>query len=309
MRSPGYGRRLAATASVAALAGAVLSACSSSDQYFVIGAFNFGESQILSQVYSLALEDAAVNTRIKDLTTREVLSEALKRNQLQMVPEYLGTFTEYLNVVQNGPDAPAVATADTDQTYAAAQPMAAQWGITLLTPSPAQDQNAFATTQAYADEHNLTTLSQLGAFTDGNPIVLGGPPECQTRPFCMPGLEQTYGIEISDFVALDAGGPLTVQALVQDKIQLGLVFSSSGSIETNDLAVLADDKGLQKADNIVPALNAQAVTPVVKQTLNEVSAALTTEELQQMNAAVEVDREDPKEVAQTWLLDEGLISE
>jgi osmoprotectant transport system substrate-binding protein len=60
--------------------------------------------------------------------------------------------------------------------------------------------------------------------------VLGGPPECPERPFCQPGLEETYGLEIGEFVSLDAGGPLTKTALQQGNIALGLVFSSDAAL-------------------------------------------------------------------------------
>lgn len=300
-------KRLISAAAGALLAAGGLSACDSSSQYLVIGAFNFGESQILSQIYELSLEDAGIATTVKDLTTREVLTQAMRKGQIELVPEYLGTFTEYLNAQQNGPDAPPKASSSTKQTYANVQPMAQAWGLAVLQPSPAQNQNAYATTEKFARENDLETLEQLGKYSQSNPVQLGGPPECQTRPACMPGLEKTYGIKFSGFTSLDAGGPLTVQALVQDKIQLGVVFTSSGVLATNSLKVLADTKGLSNADNITPVMNAESVTPQIRETLDAVSAALTTEDLQKMNADVEIERQDPRIVAEEWLKDNGLI--
>lgn len=300
-------KRLAAAAAGALLAAGGLTACDASSQYLVIGAFNFGESQILSQVYELSLENAGIATTIKDLTTREVLTQAMRKGQVELVPEYLGTFTEYLNAKQNGPDAAPKASSNTKKTYAAVQPMAAQWGLAVLQPAPAQNQNAYATTQDFARTNGLESLEQLGAYSKTEPVQLGGPPECQTRPACMPGLEKVYGIDFSGFTSLDAGGPLTVQALLQDKIQVGVVFTSSGVLATNNLKVLSDPKGLSNADNITPVMNAQAATDEVRAVLDKVSAALTTEELQQMNAAVEIERQDPRAVAQDWLISQGLL--
>ncbi|MGB3015890.1 MAG: glycine betaine ABC transporter substrate-binding protein, partial [Candidatus Nanopelagicales bacterium] len=141
-----------------------------------------------------------------------------------------------------------------------------------------------------------------------SPITLGGPPECPKRPFCQPGLEETYNVDVGSFVPLDAGGPLTIQALKQDKVNVGLVFSSSGSVAANDLVVLEDDKGLQTAENILPALYTPAVTDTITTALNEVSAALTTDELQQLNSQVEIDRQSPQKVAEQWLTEQGLLS-
>lgn len=299
-------KRFLAAAVGAVLAATGLTACSTSDQYLVIGAFNFGESQILSQIYEIALQDAGVPATIKELTTREVLTQAMRKGQIELVPEYLGTFTEYLNATQNGPDAPPLASSSTQKTYANVQPLAANWGLSVLQPSPAQNQNAYATTEQYAEQHNLETLEQLGTFSQDNPVQMGGPPECQTRPACMPGLEKLYGIKFAGFTALDAGGPLTVQALVQNKIQLGVVFTSSGVLATNNLKILKDTKGLSNADNITPVMNSSAVTPQIQQTLDAVSAKLTTEDLQQMNADVEIERQDPRVVAEQWLTAKGL---
>jgi osmoprotectant transport system substrate-binding protein len=194
----------------------------------VIGAANFSESQILAELYAIALEGAGFTTEVKPVTNREVYGPALERGELTVFPEYVGTFTEYLNKRKNGPDAEAVASGDLDATMEALRPLAEEVGLTVLDPSEAQDQNAFAVTRAFAEENGLRTLSDLADVEDE--LVLGGPPECPERPFCQPGLEETYGITFDDFVSLDAGGPLTKTALQQGRIQVGLVFSSDGSL-------------------------------------------------------------------------------
>ena len=87
-------------------------------------------------------------------------------------------------------------------------------------------------TTAFADEHGVETLSDL-AEECGSGLVLGGPPECPERPFCQPGLEDTYGLAIDSFSSLDAGGPLTKTALQQGKISVGLVFSSDAALASS----------------------------------------------------------------------------
>jgi osmoprotectant transport system substrate-binding protein len=198
----------------------------------VVGAANFSESQILANIYALALEGAGYDTEVRNVTNREVYGPALERGELTVFPEYVGTFTEYLNQRQNGPDAEPVASGDLDETVEALRPLAEAVGLTVLEPSEAADQNAFAVTREFAEENDLRTLSDLADVEDE--IILGGPPECPTRPFCQPGLEEVYGIEFANFVSLDAGGPLTKTALKQGRIQIGLVFSSDGSLSTLD---------------------------------------------------------------------------
>ncbi len=272
-----------------------------------IATTNFSETKILASMYQQVLQANGVDASIKELTTREVIVPALEKGEIQLTPEYLGSFTEFINKQVNGADAEQLATGDEQATYDAVQPLAEQKQLTLLTPSAAQDQNAFAVTSDFATQNNLQTLTQLGEYSQANPITLGGPPECPKRPFCQPGLEKTYNVKVGSFVPLDAGGPLTIQALKQGKVNVGLVFSSSGSVQANDLVVLQDDKGLQTAENILPALYTPAVTDTITQLLDKVSAALTTEELQQLNAQVEIDRRSPEKVATEWLQSKGLI--
>ncbi len=272
-----------------------------------IATTNFSETKIIASMYQQVLEANGVKASIKELTTREVIVPALEKGEVQLTPEYLGSLTEFLNKEVNGPDAEQLATGDTDATFQAVTPLAEQQGLTLLTPSPAQDQNAFAVTSDFATQNNLQTLTQLGEYSQANPITLGGPPECPKRPFCQPGLEETYNVKVGSFVPLDAGGPLTIQALKQGKVNVGLVFSSSGSVAANNLVVLEDDKGLQTAENILPALNSGAVTDTITTQLDKVSAALTTDELQQLNQQVEIDRQSPQKVATAFLQEKGLI--
>lgn len=297
---------------VLVLALLLLSSCASTgwnpqSPRWVIATTNFSETNLIAQMYAQVLNERGYPAEIKQLGNREVILPALSSGQVQVTPEYLGSFTEFVNRRINGPDAPQAATGDADQTYQVAQGLATQLNITLLPPSPAQDQNAFAVTGSFAREHDLRTLSDLAAYSQANPVNLGAPPECPQRQFCLPGLEQAYGMNIAEFVPLDAGGPLTIQALKQGRVDVGLVFSSSGSVAGNDLVVLEDDKQLQTAENILPAVYSPAAEPGVVEALNEVSAALTTEQLQQMNSAVEIYRDNPRLVAQDFLREQGIL--
>lgn len=136
-------------------------------------------------------------------------------------------------------------------------------------------------------------------------LVLGGPPECPERPFCLPGLEETYGIEFQEFKALDVGGPLTVKALKGGQIDVALLFSTSSAIVANDFVLLEDDKSLQTAENIAPLVT-ESVDDSAAELLDQVSAALTTENITELNGKVELDQEDPADVAADFLTQEGI---
>jgi osmoprotectant transport system substrate-binding protein len=114
--------------------------------------------------------------------------------------------------------------------------------------------------------------------------------------------EATGGATIS-FRPLDVGGPLTVAALEGGDIDIALLFTTDGNIAANGWVVLADDQGLQAADNIVPLGRSEVLTDDVVAVLDPVTALLTTEALTAMNKAVDIDKEDPADVAAAWVAD------
>jgi osmoprotectant transport system substrate-binding protein len=194
----------------------------------VVGTANFSENITLGEIYAEVLRAAGYNVEVRTVGNRETYIPALESGEIDIVPEYAATFTEFLNLAQNGADAAPVASGDITATVAALTPLAQAAGILVGAPAAAQDQNAFAVTTAFADAYGVSTLSELAESCGG--IVLGGPPECPERPFCQVGLEDTYGIEVSEFRSLDVGGPLTKTAITTGEIAVGLVFSSDGAL-------------------------------------------------------------------------------
>jgi osmoprotectant transport system substrate-binding protein len=269
-----------------------------------VGAFNFNESVILANLYAGSLRRAGFDTDVRTLTNREVVEPALEKGDLDVVPDYLGTLTEFLNKKANGPNAKPLASADAAKTTVALTKLAQPRGLSVLEPSRAADENAFAVTAAFATRNRLAKLSDLTRYRGR--LVLGGPPECPKRPFCQPGLQSVYGLTFTGFRSLDAGGPLTKQALKQGTIDLGLVFSSDGGIDALDLRVLDDDKGLQTADNVVPIVRTAVAKPDLVTALNRVSAALTTEDLVGMNKRADLERQNPADVAADYLREKNL---
>ncbi|MDD9208230.1 glycine betaine ABC transporter substrate-binding protein, partial [Georgenia sp. 10Sc9-8] len=171
----------------------------------VVGVGNFSESATVGELYALALTEAGYDTEVRTIGNRETYAPALESGDLTVVPEYAGTLAEYLNLSINGADAEPVASSDLDATMQQLRSLADQAGLVLGEPAQAANQNAYAVTAAFGEEHEVITLSALAEACDG--VVLGGPPECPDRPFCQPGLEEVYGLQVDEFVALDAGGP------------------------------------------------------------------------------------------------------
>jgi osmoprotectant transport system substrate-binding protein len=163
-----------------------------------------------------------------------------------------------------------------------------------------------ACTTGEGDQSPTATEAATSA-TLASTMRFGGPPECPDRPFCLIGLQETYGLEFAEFVPLDAGGPITVEALANGEVEVGLLFSSDPSIQANDFVELEDDMGLQNADNLIPVIRTEVLeaSPGIEDLLNELSAAITQEELIALNSRVAVDEDAPADVAAEWLADQG----
>ena len=113
-------------------------------------------------------------------------------------------------------------------------------------------------------------------------------------------------MEFGDFTETDAGGPLTLKALLDDRVQAGNLFTTDPNIAANDLVVLDDPKSLFAAQNVVPLLTKDADNPDVEDALNAVSDALDTATLGALVKQVVIDKEDPEDVAKQFLDDNNL---
>ena len=259
-----------------------------------VGGFAFSEGSVLAELYGQALQHDGYTVNFKlNLGNREVVAPAIKSGQIDMYVGYAATDLEFYN---NGA---GEANGDAVATTAKLNSHLSSLNLVALTPSNTVDQNAFAVTKATADKYSLTKLSDLAPVA--GQFVLGAGPECPKRPFCLPGLESTYGLHFKDFKTLDTDGPLTRAALKSGAIQIGLVFSSDSDLKQLGLVVLQDDKHLEAADNVVPILRTSVASDDVKTVLNKVSAKLTTADLVQMNAQVELLHQDADAVTKVWL--------
>jgi len=222
-----------------------------------------------------------------------------------VVPEYAATLAEFINRQVNGEDAEPIATNDADATVEAMQPLAEELGVTILEPAEAADQNGFAVTAAFAEENGLETLTDLGEL--GQPLVLAATEECPERPFCQPGLEETYGLDITSVLPTGFGSPATKQAVQGGEAQLGLVATTDGTLDQFGLVLLEDDQSLQLADNLVPAVNTDAASDELTGALNQLADVLTTEDLIELNRQVDAERMQAADVARAYLEENGLI--
>lgn len=275
----------------------------------VVGGANFTEALVLQALYVGVLEDAGYTTESITADSREIYFGELASGAIDVVPDYGATLAEFLNAQVNGVEAAAatpLATSDVTETLDAARPLAQEQGVELLEPAEAVSGNGFAVTQAFAEENDLTTMSDLAAL--GQPLIIAATEECPGRPFCQGGLEDVYGLEFSASLPTGFSSPATKTAVQNGEAQLALVGTTDATLDQFGLVVLEDDKSFQAADNVVAAVAADvAEDTALVDALNSVADVLTTEDILEMNRQVDAERLQASEVATTYLTEKGLI--
>ena len=196
----------------------------------IIGAANFPESATLGAVYAQALTAAGYTVTVQTIGNRELYEPELEKGKIDIVPEYAATLATFLAGKQKATDP---SSSDLTTTVTGLTALGAKAGLVFGQPSQAQDENAFASTTAFADKYGLKTLSDLATKCSGAATVLGGPAECPQRPECQAGLVSLYHFQAGSFSTLDAGGPLTLTALKTGKISVGLVLSSDPALASS----------------------------------------------------------------------------
>lgn len=306
--------RIRLVAMLVALA-AMLSACTAtrrdtpqaqsatSSDVVVVVSFNFAESELLAEIYAQALEHAGVPVRREfNLGPRELVQPALREGLADVVPEYLGTALASL--------APATQVNWTQPSavLAALQGALVPWHLVALQPANAEDQNGFAVTRVTAATLNIHTLSELAAVQPR--LILGGPTECPTRPYCLAGLRRLYGLEVKQYVDLDDEAQRAA-ALAEGVIDVAVTFTTDGQLATGRLVLLADDRQLQPVEQVVPVVSARVLERYgnrLRDALNGVSAALDSQSLRFLNWRVGVEGLDIPAEAHGWLDRHGLLS-
>ncbi|MGN8244744.1 ABC transporter substrate-binding protein [Cellulomonas soli] len=297
--------RLAALA-VACLA---LTACSSNDPLatpaeagtadpggsIVIGSQDYYSNEIIAEVYAQALEGAGYTVdRQFRIGQREAYLPEIESGSIDLFPEYTGPLLQYWV-----PDTPARLADDVYAALAEATPD----GLRVLDQSPATDQDSYMVTRAFAEQWGLSTVEDLAKVT--TPLTLGGNSEGETRPNGPAGLKDTYGIDVGFTPIEDGGGPLTVKALQDGDIQLAIIYTADPSVQKNDLVALQDTRGLFLASHVVP-LASDDVDAGAEEIIDQVSAAMTADELVGLNARSVEEELPAATIATDWLAEHDL---
>jgi osmoprotectant transport system substrate-binding protein len=305
-------RRAAAALVIAAL-GTGVAACGGNDNEekgggkpgsgkpaVTLGAKNFPEEFILGQLYTQALRAKGFRVTLKNnIGSSEITYKALTSGKIDAYPEYTGEILSTIGHMNTRP-------ASEDQAYVQAKQFVSRQGYTLTEKTPFFDRDAVAVTKDYAQKKGLRQISDLKKL--GSSVTFGAPPESRTRYQGLLGLRQAYGLTDLKFKPLAIG--LQYQALDQGKIQTADVFTTDGQLAGGKYVLLADPKNIFGFQNVAMLLSQKVLDregPDFAKTIDDVSAKLTNEAMQKMNAAVVIDKNSPADVARKFLEANGLL--
>jgi glycine betaine/choline ABC-type transport system substrate-binding protein len=267
-----------------------------------VGSKNFTEEYILGNIYAQALQAAGYDVKTNlNLGSEVIAYKALQDGEVSGYPEYTSTLLQSIFSKDTVP-------ADAQEAYQQAQAELEPKGETAFSPTPFADANALGMLKTKADELGATTISDLqGKSQDLN---LYGSPECRERADCLVGLEDTYGLQFKSFNPVDIGLRYTV--LDKGQADASIVFTSDAQLGANPdkYVLLEDDKGIFPSGNVIWVTDQSTVEeagPDYRGTIEKVQEGLTLPVMQELNARVDIDKEDPADVATQYLKETGYI--
>ena len=269
-----------------------------------VGSKNFTEELILGNIYAQALEAAGYNVKTDlSLGSEQVALQALEAGEISGYPEYTSTaLTSFFGLApEDVPSDPAEATADSQAEFQ-------KKGLVAFAPAPFNSANAVGLLKSTADELGVTKVSDLEGKSQD--LTLYGSPECRQRVDCLVGLEDGYGLKFKAFNPVDIEQRYPV--LDSGQADLSILFTTDPQLasQSDKYVILEDDKGIFPAGNPIFVATQDAVDqagPDFQATVEKVQKGLTLQVMQELNARVDEDRQEPAAVATQYLKEAGYI--
>ena len=264
-----------------------------------IGTKDFTEEFVLGELYAQALRAKGYTVNLKrNIGATEITDKALTSKQIDAYPEYTGITTAV--VAKDDSLSPTK-----EETAQKAKAFYEKRGQTVIGPTPFQDVDAIATTKDFATKNNLKSVADLKNLSS---FSLGARPEFKSRFTGLVGMEKEYGIDNAKFKQLALG--LQYQALDKGDVDSANVFSTDAQLASGKYTVLQDPKGVFGFQQVYFVINKPKYDQLggaqFANVITSVNKLLTNDAMQSMNAAVDLDKKDPKAVAAQFLQANGL---
>ncbi len=266
----------------------------------MIGDKNYTEQFLLGELYSQALTAQGFSVQLnRDIGPTEVTLQAMYSGRLGLYPEYLGAwnttvagYKRHFHTVTGA--------------LGAARRYAARRNLAILDPTPFSDTSGLAATVSYASAHGLRTIRDLRKVAQT--LAIGAPPQFQQGASGLGAVELAYGFVPSSFTPLAIGDQY--QALDQNTVQAADVNTTDGELSSGNYTLLRDPKHVFGFGQAMPVVSQKVLSeegPAFVATIDKVTRLLSTDQMRQMNAAVDVYNRDPTAVAKEFLQAHGLV--
>lgn len=288
---------LIGTSALSLLGAGALAGCSngggaSSAGTVTVGSKAFTEGVILSELYALALEDAGMKVDRAFEISGSLIHTALAEGDIDLYPEYTGT--GLISVLKMEPKT------DPEEVYAIVKDeYKKQFDLVWLEKSPAADGQGLVIRTQSAKKLGIKTISDLQAHAGELRFASQG--QFDERPDGLPALEATYGpFAWAEHEVYDEG--LKYQVLENDQADVTPAYTTEAQLTNDAFTLLEDDKRVWPPYNVAPVVRAEvlAANPSIEEALARVDAALTTEKLTELNARVDIDKEEYEDVAREF---------
>ena len=266
-----------------------------------VGSKNFTEQYILGEIYSQALEAAGYKVKKQlNLGSELIAYKALKAGKVDAYPEYTGTaLTSFFGV--KTADVPR----DAQKAYQDAKAGFAKNGITAYAPTPFENTYRLGMLKQTAQKlGNPKVISDLKGKSQD--LSITGYPECKQRQDCLLGVQDAYGLKFGKFVASEQ----TYQVLDSKAADVAFIFTTDGPLASGKYVILDDDKKFFPPYNVTFNVRDQAAKELGaegQKVIEQVQKPLTEKVMQELNARVDVDKEEPATAAKQYLESAGFI--
>jgi osmoprotectant transport system substrate-binding protein len=269
-----------------------------------VGSKNFTEQYVLGELYAQALEANGFNAETKlDLGSSAIADKALQNGQIDMYPEYTGTALVEIFKQMEQPDTPDATYQEAKKAYADRDP-----ANTMLEPAPFNNTYGIFVRREVAEEYNLQTLADLAEVSGDITFVSFS--EFLKRADGVPNMQKNYeGLKFGDVKIVNSiGGPI-YQGVLQGEGDAGVGFTTDSQLASDELVVMEDQKNIWPFYYPAPVVRSDVLNkyPKIEKVLNEVSSSLDVETMRELNGQVDLDREDPEDVAREHLEEEGIV--
>jgi len=265
-----------------------------------IGSKNFTEQIVLGEIYAQALESTGYTVKTDlNLGSETVALKALRAGEISGYPEYISTaLTSFYKT------APEDVPGDPDEAFAKVKAEAAKDGLVAFPQTPFASANAVGMLTSKAEELGVTKISDLEGQSED--LMLYGSPECRQRIDCLLGLQENYGLD-PQFTPVDIG--LRYEVLDKGQADLSILFTTDAQLGASDkYTILEDDLGVLPAGNVTFLTTQEVIDkagPQYQETIEEVQSGLTVKVMQELDARVDIDKEEASAVAADYLKASG----